>query len=415
MLKSKYKNMRNCRVCKKNNFKKVFDFGPTPLANAFLKKEQLNNTELYFPLEVYFCNNCSFLTLGHVVNPQILFQNYVYASSTSPVFVKHFEDLAHTSYSRFKLNRESLIVDIGSNDGILLKPFKKLGSKVLGIEPADLLATMARRDGISTITSFFSLNLAKRIVGKEGKAKIVAATNVFAHIDDLDEVVRGVKELLTDDGIFLLEVYYLVDLLKKGYFDLIYHEHLYYWTVNSFIRFFNRHGLEIFDVQKIPTHGGSIRIFVQNKKASYEVNPRVSKFIKLEKKEKLFDVNTYNEFAKNVQENKISLLALLAKIKRGGKTIAGYGAPAKGNTLLNFFGIGRETIDFLIDDSPLKQGLFTPGMHIPVLPPNVLYQRKPDYLLILAWNFAPSIMKMHKRYKENGGKFIIPVPRPVIV
>lgn len=414
MLREIVKKIENCRVCKKTNFTKVFDFGPTPPANAFLKKEQLDRGELYFPLEVYFCNNCSFLTLGHVVSQKLLFSNYVYVSSTSQVFVKHFEDFANSISSRFKLSNDSLIIDIGSNDGILLKPFKRIGSRVLGIEPAKHIAQLARKDGIPTIAEFFSESLAKKIAKESGKAKIVTATNVFAHIDDLDEVVLGVKTLLADDGVFIIEVAYLVDFLKKRYFDLVYHEHLYYWAVNPFIQFFKRFDMEVFDVEKVASHGGSIRVFVKMHGAKHKIDKRVKEFIELEKRKKLSEVSTYREFAKKIEGNKIALSRILRKLKKEHKSIAGYGASAKSTTFLHYFNIGRETIDFIVDDSQFKQGLFTPGKHIPVVPPSEIYSKKPDYLLILAWNFADSIMKMHKDYKNTGGRFIIPVPRPKI-
>lgn len=405
----------SCRVCKKNTLEKVLTLGPTPPANAFLTEQQTNEGEKFYPLDVYYCTSCGFLQLGHVVSPNILFENYVYVSSTSKVFISHFESFAKNVYSRLKLNSNSLIIDIGSNDGILLKPFKKLGTKVLGIEPADNIAKIARSEGINSISEFFSEKLARSVVKKYGKADLATATNVFAHIDDLDEVINGLKVLLKDDGVFIVEAPYLIDFLQKRYFDLVYHEHLSYWSVDALITLFERFDMTVFHVEKVPVHGGTIRVFIKNKNGRFPIDNSVKKFLMQEAKMKLKNISTYRDFAKKVYENKIKLLLLLEKIKSQGKTIAGYGAPAKGNTLLNFFSIGAETLDFVIDDSQYKQGLYTPGKHIPVVPSKQLYEKKPDYVLILAWNFAESIMKMHEKFRKDGGRFIIPVPKPKII
>lgn len=404
-----------CRVCTKNTLKKVLTLGPTPLANAFLTKQQVNTSEKFYPLDVYFCTNCHFLQLGHVVSPLLLFQNYVYVSSTSKVFIKHFEQYAKNVFKRLKLNTDSLVIDIGSNDGILLKPFKNLGTKVLGIEPADNIAKIAREEGIDTISEYFSKKLAHSVVKKCGKADAITANNVFAHIDDLDEVIGGLKILLKDNGVFIMEAPYLIDFLQKRYFDLVYHEHLSYWSVGALQTLFKRFNMTVFHVEKVAVHGGSIRVFVKKDEGKFPIDKSVKQFLLKESKMKLKDINTYLNYAQKVYANKVKLLLLLEKLKSKGKTIAAYGAPAKGNTLLNFFSIGTETLDFVVDDSKFKQGLFTPGKHIPVVPSQQLYEKKPDYVLILAWNFAESIIDMHKKYQKNGGKFIIPVPRPRIV
>jgi len=415
MKKEIIKKVNSCRVCKSKKLTKVLQFGQTPLANAFLTKDQLDLPEAFYPLDVVFCENCSFLQLGHVVSPHILFDKYVYVSSTSPVFVSHFKKFAADIVSRFKLNKKSFVIDIGSNDGILLKPYKKAGIGVLGVEPAKYIAKIARNDGISTVTEFFSLDLARRIVKTKGKAKIVTATNVFAHIDDLDEVIHGVKELLDKDGIFVLEVPYLIDFLKKKYFDLVYHEHLSYWALKPLIRIFEQFDMKIFDVQKVPVHGGSIRVFAAKKKASYSTKKSMEEYLQKEKYMNLTNINTYIDFAKEVLRNKAKLITLLVKLKMDNKRIVGYGAPAKGNTILNYFKIGADILDYIIDDSPFKQGLYTPGTHIPVVSSSKLKTDHPDYILILAWNFAQSIMEKYNWFKAGGGKFILPVPGSLIV
>lgn len=408
--KSKY-----CRVCKKSSLEKVLTLGPTPLANAFLTKLQLDEPEYFYPLDLYFCNNCGFIQLGHVVSPEVLFGNYVYVSSTSPVFINHFRKMANYVFSRFLSGKESLVIDIGSNDGILLKPFKNKGAKVLGIEPAGHIAKIAEKAGIETIPEFFSAQLARRIVKQKGQANIITATNVFAHIDDLDEVIESLKILLNKDGVFIMEAPYLIDFIEKRYFDLVYHEHLSYWSVNSLITLFKRFNMVVFDVQKVPVHGGTIRVYIKKTEGKHDVEKSVQEFLRQEIAVKLTEKKTYLDYANLVLDNKVKLLILLADLKTKGKTVAAYGAPAKGNTLLNYFGIGQEFLDFIVEDSPFKQGLYTPGKHIPVVSPKILYEKKPDYLLILAWNFAEPIMKMHKRFKTEGGKFIIPVPKPVII
>lgn len=404
----------SCRVCTKSVLKKVLTLGPTPPANAFLTEKQTNEGEKFYPLDLYFCANCGFVQLGHVISPYLLFKDYLYVSSTSKVFIQHFELFADKVYPRLKLNAESLVIDIGSNDGILLKPFKKLGTKVLGIEPAVKIAKMARAEGVETVAAYFSQKLAQDVVKKYGQANLVTATNVFAHIDDLDEVIKGLKILLKDNGVFMIEAPYLIDFLQKRYFDLVYHEHLSYWSVDALITLFKRFGMVVFRVEKVPVHGGTIRVFVKKAQGEFPVEKSVERFLSKEEKMELKNISTYLDYAKKIYENKVKLLLLLKEIKAQGKKIAAYGAPAKGNTLLNFFSIGTETLDFVVDDSKFKQGLYTPGKHIPVVSPQQLYEKKPDYVLILAWNFAESIIKTHKKYQENGGKFIIPVPKPKI-
>ncbi|EKD87572.1 MAG: hypothetical protein ACD_36C00018G0001 [uncultured bacterium] len=404
-----------CRACKNTKLTKVLSLGPTPLANAFLTKEMLDKEEMFYPLDVYFCQNCHFLQLGHVVRPEILFKNYVYVSSTSPVFVEHFHDFAHDLIQRFDLDQKSLVVDIGSNDGILLKPLKEHNLRTLGIEPAQNIAARANKDGIKTIAKFFTTALARSIGKAYGQASVVTANNVFAHIDNLDEVIEGTKILLKKNGVFVVEAPYLVDFLTKNYFDLVYHEHLSYLSVKPLQTLFHRFDMEIFDVQKVPVHGGSIRVFVKGKGAAYKQTARLSHFLKLEKRMRLDRVETYFTYADKVRINKTKLIALLTKLKHQGKSIAGYGAPAKGNTLLNYFGIGTDYINYIIDDSPYKQGLYSPGKHIPVVASAMLAKQKPDYLLLLAWNFAKPIMEKLQDYQHQGGKFIVPVPRPKTV
>ena len=411
----KAKRIDFCRLCKSKQLVGVLNLGSSPPANSFLKKSQLGTKENFFPLVVNFCANCGQLQLSHVVSPEILFRNYVFVSSTSRVTVAHFEEYARSVFNKVKLKKGDLVVDLGSNDGVLLKPFKKLGAKVLGVDPARNVARRATKQGIPTLPHFFNVKLAKQIAQKYGMAKVITANNVFAHIHDLDDIVRGVLALLDPEGAFIIEAPYNIDLLEKNLFDIIYHEHLSYLSIRPLQKFFNSHDMEIFDVVKREVHGGSVRIFVKKISAKHKFEKSVQVFTELEEKNKLSDIRTYREFAKNIAKNKTELVQLLKKLKEKNKHIAGYGAPAKSTTLLHYFNIGRETLDFIVDDSPFKQGLFTPGKHIPVVATDELYTRKPDYVLILAWNFADSIMNMHDKYKRMGGKFIIPVPTPKVI
>ena len=401
----------SCRVCTGSNLRNVLSLGSTPPANAFLKSPK--DAEQFFPLGLSFCSACGFVQLSHIVDPVLLFRDYVYVSSTSSVFVEHFRNLAGAIVSRFKLQPNSLVVDIGSNDGVLLRPFKDKGMKVLGVDPAEKIAALATKSGIETLPVFFTPAVAKGIVRSHGKAMVVAATSVFSHVDDLDSFIEGVKELLANDGVFVVEVYYLYELLSKNLFDTIYHEHLSYFTVATISRLFKRLGMEVFGVSETETHGGSLRVFAQKSGGPYKAENSIAEFISREEAMRLHEAQTFIGFAGQIEDNKVKLKELLAGLKSGGRKIVGYGAPAKGSTLLNYFGIGPETLDYIVDDSPLKQGLFTPGVHIPVVGFDELSRRRPDYILILAWNFAESIMK--KCSGAGFANFIIPVPKPKIV
>lgn len=404
-----------CRMCKGKNLKKVISLAPTPPANAFLTKDELKKKEPFFPLEVNFCEDCGQLQLTHVVSPELLFRNYVYVSSTSPVFVAHFKEYANDLAKRFKLNSKSIVLDIGSNDGILLRPLKEMGVKVLGVDPAVKIAKKATADGINTIPDFLDTVLAKKIIKKYGYADVVCANNAFAHINDLDEIVKSVKILTDKNGVFVIEFPYLIDLIEKNYFDLIYHEHLSYFSIRSLQALFKRFEMEIFDAKKVSSHGGSLRVYVQKKGGNKKISPEVNKFLTLEMELGLNKIETYKKYAKKIEENKKKLMNLLEKLKIHGKTIVGYGAPAKGNTLLNYFKIGPKILDYIVDDSVYKQGLYTPGTHILVVASSQLSKTGPDYILILAWNFADSIINKLVDFKKTNGHFIVPVPQATII
>ena len=405
----------SCRVCQGSNLQKVLSLGSMPPANAFLKKENLNRPEKSFPLELYFCNDCSFVQLLDIVSPKLLFEDYVYVSSTSPVFVAHFKELTRLITNRFSFPANPFIIDIGSNDGILLRPFKEMGWRVLGVDPAKKIAAIATKNGIETMPKFFNPEIAKKIIKKYGRANLITSTSSFPHIDNLDEIIAGVKELLSSDGIFIIEAYYLLDLIEKNLFDTIYHEHLSYFTVKTIKKLFERLGLELFNIEKTDTHGGSLRIFAQKNNGPHPINKnKINSFIKNEEKMGLNKISTYKQLFNKIEKNRKKLFTLLKDLKNQNKTIIGYGAPAKGNTLLNYFQIGPEILNYIIDDSPWKQGLYTPGTHIPIVSLKELLKKQPDYILILAWNFAGPIMKKLSSFSEKGTKFIIPIPKPKI-
>lgn len=404
-----------CRICHSRSLTKFLDLGFSPPADAFLSLDELKEPEVWYPLEVFICNNCNLVQLGYVVSPDILFQrNYPYESSTTTTAVEHFHSLAKSAFSRFGLNSNDLVVDIGSNVGVLLQGFKNHGVEVLGIEPAPNICEIARKNGIETINDFFSKELALRIVKTKKKAKIVTGTNVVAHIDDLHSLVRALDALLEKNGVFIFEAPYLVDLIENLEYDTIYHEHLSYLSVKPMNMLFRNFRMEIFDVEKVSIHGGSLRYFVAREN-TYPISGNVAKFIELENEKKIYDIATLRNFSNSVQRNREELVWMLKSIKRKGKRIAGVSAPAKGMTLLNYCRIGPETLDFITEKSALKIGKYTPGMHIPVLPDSELIKQMPDYALLLAWNFAEEIMKNLKDYKDAGGKFIIPIPEPRIV
>lgn len=408
-------NKMMCRVCANNHLTKFLLLGTMPLANSFLSEKELLLKEKKFPLEICFCKNCNLVQLNYIVPKELMFKNYVYASSTTNTFREHFGKMAETIKKSFLLNETSLVVDIGCNDGVLLKGFKNLGTKVIGVEPAENIANIAKQNGIETINDFFSKSVAEKIIGLKGYADAVTATNVFAHVDNIKEFIENVKILLKKEGIFIIEVQYLVDMLEKLTFDNIYHEHLSYFSLISLQNFFKANGMVIFNVERVDTHGGSLRAFIKKSEGKYRINNAVDELLEYENRIGINNFETYRRFSDKVYHVRDKLSGCFKNIKSKGSSIAGYGAPAKGNTLLNFCQIGADYIDYIAEDNPLKIGLYTPGMHIPVLNSQTLYEKKPNYVLILAWNFAKEIMMKTKKLTEKGVKFIIPLPEPVIL
>lgn len=390
---------------------------PTPPGNNFLSKTELDFPEPTYPLDLYFCQECHHLQLGHVVDPKILYQkDYFYVSGTSSKFVEHLRDYAIDMVQRFSLEPDKLVVDIGSNDGTCLRSFQQAGmKKILGVDPATKIAQRATESGIETVGDFFSYDLAVDLRKKHGSAAFITSHNACAHIDHLDDVIRGVRHWLADDGVFVLEVGYLMDVYENVWFDTIYHEHLDFHTVAPFNKLFARLGMELLGVQRVSPQGGSIRVMAQKVGGSRKADGSVLALIALEHEKGLDRPETFVQFGLRINEVGILLRSLIQSIRTNGKTIAGYGAATKSTTLLAHFGLGKDDLEFIVDDNPLKQGLFSPATHIPVVAMEELYLRRPDYLLILAWNFAEPIIANNRKYADEGGRFIVPMPVPRVV
>ena len=399
-----------CRLCGGGDLTLVLALTPTPPANAFVDKALKAQPQACFPLDVFFCETCKHVQLLDVVDPAKLFEKYVYVSGTSPSFVKHFDDYAAALTNRFSPDDGGLAVDIGSNDGTLLAAFQKRGLRGLGIDPARDIAARATGAGVETIAEFFSFGLAEKIVNDRGPAAIVTANNVFAHADDLKGIVEGVRTMLAPGGVFAFEVSYLADVVADTLFDTIYHEHLAYHSVKPLETFFASQGMRLFAVERVASHGGSIRGLAGLADGPHQADGSVTTLVAQEREAGLDRAETFKAFAADIDGLGQQLKDLIKGIRADGKTIAGFGAPAKSTTLMYHFGIGAEDIDFIVDDSPLKQGLYSPGLHIPVLASEALYERRPDYLLILAWNFAQVIMDKHSAFLDGGGRFIVPLP-----
>jgi len=400
-----------CRLCGGDALTQVLSLTPTPPANAFVNADALDTLQACFPLDVFFCEDCRHVQLLDVVDPALLFENYVYVSGTSPVFVKHFKAYADEVIRRFVAEPSaSLAIDIGSNDGTLLSAFKDHGLSVLGIDPAREIAANATARGIETRIAFFDSALARQLAEDRGRARVITANNVFAHADNLNDIVIGIRDLLTTDGVFVFEASYLVDVYEHTLFDTIYHEHLAYHSVKPLLRFFYANGLRLFAAERVGSHGGSLRGFVCHADGPWEDDGSVGELIEREQTLGLDKAKTLVAFAEKIDALKAQLGEVLAGIKAKGGVIAAFGAPAKATTLMYHFGFGPEIVDFIVDDNPLKQGMYSPGMHIPVLPSSALYERNPDATIILAWNFAEPIIARHAAYQRAGGQFIIPLP-----
>jgi len=408
-------SLGRCRFCNHELRHTFVDLGMSPLCESYLAAEQLNRMESFYPLHVFVCENCFLVQLEEYVSPESIFSEYAYFSSYSDSWLKHSRRYTEQMIHRFGLDNQSLVAELASNDGYLLQYFVGKGIPVLGIEPAANVARVAMQKGVQTIVEFFGTQLAARLAREGRQADLIVGNNVLAQVPDLCDFVAGIKLLLRPGGVFTLEFPHLLQLMEGNQFDTIYHEHFSYFSFLTAERIFSAHDLILFDVEELATHGGSLRIFGRHREDRSK--PIAARLLELRAREQaagLMDLERYRTFAENVKETKRRLLQCLIQAKQEGKSVVAYGAPGKGNTLLNYCGIGTDFLDYAVDRNPYKQGKFTPGTHIAIYSPERICQTRPDYLLILPWNLKNEIMQQMGQIREWGGKFIIPIPEATI-
>ena len=409
---SKRRNL--CLLCRSPRLDVVLPLAPTPIADDFVSRERLGEAQPYFPLDVALCLDCGHLQLLDAVDPDLLFGRYIYVSTSSPGLVDHFKKAAERLRDLVKPEKNALAFDIGSNDGTLLRALKEQGFRVLGVDPAKETARRATESGVETMPAYFTSELARTVRKEKGAASLITANNVFAHSETLPDMADGVAALLADDGLFVFEVAYLVDMIEQLVFDSVYHEHLGYHSVKPLAAFLKKHGLELIDAERVAQKGGSLRCTAQKAGGARPVSPRVAELLRREAEMGLDRPEIFRDYAATILKRKAELEEVLAGLKSQGKTVAGYGASATVTTLLHHFDLGKK-IACLFDDNAIKQGRFSPGHHLPVFASEALYEKKPDAVVILAWRFAAMIMKKHQRYLDEGGLFIVPLPKLEVV
>jgi cyclopropane fatty-acyl-phospholipid synthase-like methyltransferase len=408
-MKAHHHGTSSCILCGAAEVEEFLDLGATALANQFLRADEINGTEPKYPLRVGFCHDCGHVQLTDSVPPGEMFDNYLYISSASDTLKEHLWELSDLLVRRYGLGSQDLVIDIGCNDGTLLKGFQRHDVRLLGVDPAQNLAAFTDGSGIDRYTRLFTAASAEEVVEKWGHASLITATNTFPHIQQLGDFIAGLKAALEPGGVFVIEMHYLLDMIEQVAFDTVYHEHVSYWALGPMKRLFEQHGMSIVDAERVPLHHGQLRVHVQ-RQGEGTVQPGVDKILSGEKAAGLDRFSTYTKFAERAKKIKRDLHEALRNLAQRGERVAGYGAPAKGNTLLGFLDIGPELLPYIVDKSPLKQGLYTPGTHIPVVRPERLLADQPDYVLLLAWNFVDEIVEQQAEYQKRGGKFMVPVP-----
>ena len=403
--------MSTCRFCSSPLDFVFVDLGMSPLCETFLTSEELNQMEPFYPLKVFVCDQCWLVQLEEYVSPERIFGFYPYFSSYSTSWLRHAERYVETAIDRFDLRERNLVVELGSNDGYLLQYFVKANIPVLGIEPARNVAEEANRNGVPTRAVFFGEETAEALRGEGIVADLIVGNNVLAQVPDLNSFVAGIKILLAENGVVTIEFPHLMRLVEENQFDTIYHEHFSYFSLSAVSRVASAHGLEVFDVEEMSSHGGSLRVFFQHVAGSRGREPRVQALLETEEQKGLNGPAYYAAFSGRVEHLKRELLTFLIAAKEEGKTVAGYGAPGKGNTLLNYCGIRSDLIDFTVDRNPLKQGRYLPGTHIPIRSPDAIDSSRPDFVLILPWNLKQEIAEQLQGIRSWGGRFVVPIPQ----
>ena len=402
---------QTCRFCRSDLKHTFIDLGVSPLANSFIKEKELCKKESFYPLHAYVCSKCFLVQIGEFESPEHIFNEYAYFSSFSDSWLAHAQNYVNMVLHRFELGPNSKVIEIASNDGYLLQYFMERKIPVLGVEPAANVAIKAIEKGIHTKVDFFSEVLARKLVGEGHKGNLIIANNVLAHVPNLHDFIAGLKRLLEPKGIITVEFPHILNLICQKQFDTIYHEHFSYFSLQTVQKIFLAHNLEVFDVEEISTHGGSLRIYAKHKEdESKPVHLNVTKIIIKERNYGLHCLETYKGFSDSVKQIKVNILDFFIRAKKDGKTIVGYGAPAKGNTLLNYCGIGKEFLPYTVDRNPFKQGLYLPGTRIPVKSPDIIRETKPDFVFILPWNVKEEIIQQMSFIKEWGGKFLVTIP-----
>lgn len=404
----------DCRMCGSTDLDLIIPLAPSPVADDFIPAARLDQPQESFPLDVFLCNGCGLVQLLEVVDPTSIYEEFLYVTKSSPGLVEHFRGYADAVVARLGLAPGQSVVEIGSNDGSLLEFFKQRGLRVLGVDPARNIAAAATSAGVETLPVCFTLDVAGDIRRQRGAADVVAANNVIANIDDLPQLAEAIRALLAPAGVFVFESGYLADLVKNLVFDNIYHEHLCYHSVKPMASFLARHGMELFDVQHVPTKGGSIRGFAQLAGGERPVDPAVRSMIEAEEAQGLYRAETYRAMCAKLDRLRDTLRDVLSGLKARGRVIAGYGASHSVTTLLHHFGVA-EHLSFVVDDNPLKHNLYSPGNHLPVFPSAALLERDPDYVVVLPWRFAQLIVDRNRQFVEAGGRFIVPIPETRIV